>query len=674
MGLLPTVETRASLENPSTSLGSPDAWLVDALGAGPTQSGVNVNHSSALSSAPVWACINVLAQDVAKLPLITYERLDRGKDRATGHRFYGMLHDAPNPQMSSSTFRKTLQGHVATWGNGYAEKERNHAGDVVALWPLPPDRTEVHRVKGEKVFVTRAGGRDILLADDDVLHIPGLGFDGLRGYSVISMARQRIGGEVAAAEYGGAFFKEGARPGGVIMRKDSLTEQAQDRLRKSWNQMHQGLSGAQRVAVLDEDMTYTRIGVPPNDAQFIETRQFSAVEICRFFRIPPHKIQVLDSVPRANIEAENISYVVDTLQNWLVTWEQEIKRSLFANEPEFFAEFQITGLLRGDSAARAEFYAKGIQSGWFSINDVREMENLNPVEGGDSHFVPLNLVPLAAAESVALGNIDPETDSARTVRMAEARASTSITTRHRLMGTHVRAFKAAGERVVASETKHIRGIIDKTYGAIESRSGPDFLADLRRFYEGFDGEVVAAFAPVLTAYGALIRSAIQDELGGDVPEANYERFVGDYTAGLARRHTSKGEKQLRRIVADTDPEDQAEALNERLDEWDEKRPGKLADSESTRAMGALSKAAYIALGILRLRWVTIGKNCPFCTTLNGRTVSITEMFASKGEEIEPSELFEFDEASGTVAPMEVKRSFGHPPAHSACDCVVSPGF
>lgn len=672
MGLMEraAVESRATLEDPSTSLANPDVWMVNALGGGQTAAGKNVNHKNALKLSAVWGCTKVISEDVGKLPLPVYERLERGKERARGHALYRVLHDEFNPQMSAFNGRRTLQAHVLNWGNAFAEIERNNSGDVIALWPLLPDRTKAERIDGRKVIVTRVNGEDVPLDAENVLHIPGLGFDGLRGYSVIGHAKQAIGAAMAAEEFGAGWFGNGAIPGGIIKRHDSLSEEAQSRVRRSWNKVHQGLSGAQRVAILDEGMEYEKIGIPPEDSQFISTRQFGVEDIIRFYRVPPHKVQhLLHAGVRANVESENISYVTDTLQSWLVGWEQEINRTLFDDEERdtFFAEHVIEGLLRGDSQARGNFYQQAINNGWMTPNEVREAENRNPMEGGDRLFVPLNLLPLDSPvvdePDMDVGEPD-EGEENLAGRIKEARARRSVTERHRLQRTHVPAFERVAQALIDEEAGEIEELVGEWFA---SRSVPGFLADVDRFYRDFEDTVEERFAPLVTSYAEMVRGIVSDEMGvATEPAPQYERFVEDYTEGMAARHVRKSRAQLRAVVDEADEMEMEEAVGEGLERWRSERPGKVAFSETVRAGGAFARRAYALLGALTLRWVAIGESCPYCSRLNGKVVGIRENFANKGESIEP-------EGDDEAQPMRVKAHVGHPPAHGECDCLVGAG-
>jgi len=381
-----------SLENPATSLANPAAWLA-ALGGGATASGVAVGEQGALKSSAVFACVRVLSETVASLPLIVYRKSGGEKNAAPGHPLNALLHDAPNEAMTSFTFRETLTAHVATWGNGYAVIERNGAGRTVALLPLLPDRTRPTRVQGRIVYRTRTERGEIELEPDDVLHIPGLGFDGLVGYSVIGMARQAVGLALATEEFGARFFANNARPGAVLEHPGKLGEGARKNLAESVIDPLRGLANAHKVAVLEEGMKLHEVGIPPEDAQFLQTRKFQTAEIARIFRVPPHLIGDLEKATFSNIEHQSIEFVVHTIRPWLVRWEQELMRKLFAGDPLHFPEFKIDGLLRGDIKSRYEAYATGINAGFVTRNEARALENLNPIDGLDAPLVPLNMTP-----------------------------------------------------------------------------------------------------------------------------------------------------------------------------------------------------------------------------------------------------------------------------------------
>lgn len=362
---------------------------------GSTTSGKIVNERTAMQTTAVYACVRILSETIASLPLHTYRRTENGKEKATEHSIYHLLADEPNPEMTSFVFRETLTGHLLLWGNAYAQIIRDGRGKVIALYPLLPDKMTVDRNdKGEIYYIYNKEGRLYSLRSDEVLHIPGLGFDGLIGYSPIAMAKNAIGMAIATEEYGAKFFANGANPGGVLEHPGIVKDPA--RVRESWNSVYQGSSNSHRIAVLEEGMKFQSIGIPPEQAQFLETRKFQTEEICRIFRVPPHLVANLDKATFSNIEHQSISFVVHTIRPWLVRIEQSINKALFteSEKKEYFVSFVVEGLLRGDYASRMQGYAIGIQNGFLSPNDVRTLENMNTIENGDIYAMNGNMLKL----------------------------------------------------------------------------------------------------------------------------------------------------------------------------------------------------------------------------------------------------------------------------------------
>jgi HK97 family phage portal protein len=384
-----------------SGLQSPSAWLLSWAGGLTTRAGMAVGPVTAMTLAIYYACLRNISEDVGKLPLHTYRRLPRGKERAVDHPAYALLHDQPNDDMTAMTFRETLTHHALAWGNGYAEIVFSPGNVVQALWPIHPSRVQVRRDEDGRLVYDVYGGELTLpggsragvrrLRQDNILHIKGLGSEGYEGYSVLRLAAESLGLGLAAQTFGAAFFGNGATVGAVLEHPATLTEAAQKRLRESWQTIYGGPSNAMKLAVLEEGLKYTRLGVPPEEAQFLETRQFQVEEVCRWFRMPKSKVHDLTDSTYSNMEQQNLEYVPDTLMPWLTRWEQELKRKLFADEPEYFAEHAVQGLLRGDQAARATFYKDLFGVGAISPNDVREFENLNSIgPAGDTFFIASN--------------------------------------------------------------------------------------------------------------------------------------------------------------------------------------------------------------------------------------------------------------------------------------------
>ena len=382
---------------------------------GRTTSGKPVNERTAMQTTAVYACVRILAEAVASLPLHVYEyRDDGGKKLVHDHPLHYLLHDEPNPEMTSFVFRETLMSHLLIWGNAYAQIIRDGAGRVLGLYPLLPDKMDVQRDDCGNIYYVYSRNSDenpmfkeygdIRLKAEEVLHIPGLGFDGLIGYSPIAMAKNAVGMTLACEEYGASFFANGANPGGVLEHPGVLKDPS--KVRESWNSVYRGVNNAHKIAVLEEGMKYQQIGIPPEEAQFLETRKFQINEIARLYRIPPHMVGDLDKSSFSNIEQQSLEFVKYTLDPWVIRWEQSLQRSLLlpGEKGKYFIKLNVDGLLRGDYQSRMNGYAVGRQNGWFSANDIREMENMNPIpdeEGGSLYLINGAMTKLADAGAFA---------------------------------------------------------------------------------------------------------------------------------------------------------------------------------------------------------------------------------------------------------------------------------
>lgn len=387
-----------------------DGFLVDyLLGGSRTVSGENVSNDSALRISAVYACINSISQDIAKIPLKVYQTVGEGKEKRYDHPSYRLLQRRPNPEMSAYDFRRTLTAHCLGWGNGYAAIERDIYGKIASLWPLRPDRVDLKRDKDKRLIyeVTSDTGQKEYFWAEEILHIKGLGFDGVKGYNVIHYAKECLGAAIAVEKQGAAFFGNGATPGGVLEHPGQLSKDAQKRLTESFEKRHQGASNSSKIMVAEEGMKFNSVSIPAKDSQFIETRQFSIPEICRWFRIPPHKIADLSKSAFSNIEQQSLDYVSDSLMGWCVGWEQEIWAKLFSQQEQntgYFAEHVLEGLLRGDLASRYAAYAIARNWGILNANECRDKENLNPYEGGEKYLVPLNMTTAENAGQPVQGN------------------------------------------------------------------------------------------------------------------------------------------------------------------------------------------------------------------------------------------------------------------------------
>jgi len=385
------------------------AWF-----GGRSSSGADVTPRSAMQISAVYCAVRILSETVAQLPLHYYrtERREDGRTKAVREYdspLYRLLHDEPNPEMTSFIFRELMMVDLCLYGNFYAQIVRNNRGEITALYPLQPQNMTVLRDENARLFYqyTRTGnGADpgeaetIILMDYEVLHIPALGWNGLVGYSPIQMAMQAVGASLAADDYAATFYANAATPSGVLEFPGALKDP--EKIRTQWEGGFAGAVNAGKTPVLEEGMTYKPISISPAEAQFLETRKFNVDEIARIFRIPPHMLADLERSSFSNIEHQSLEFVKYTITPWISRIEQALKKSLLlpAEKTDHFWSFNLEGLLRGDYQSRMNGYAIGRQNGWLSANDIRELENMNDIpeeEGGDLYLVNGNMLPLKDA-------------------------------------------------------------------------------------------------------------------------------------------------------------------------------------------------------------------------------------------------------------------------------------
>lgn len=652
-------------------------WIFDGNKAA---SGVSVNEKTALTSTAVFSAVDILSRTLASLPLPVYRRLQGGgKEKATDHPLYEILHDLSNPEMTSFEFRQALMGHLALWGNAYAEIERNNAGQIIALWPLRPDRMTVKRdSKGLLYIYQMPDGGQVGLRQSNIMHIRGLSSDGIIGYSPIRMAREAIGLALATEEFGARFFGNGSNPGGVLQHPGKLSEEAARRLKKSWEEMHQGLSQSHRVAILEEGMTWQQVGIPPEDAQFLETRKFQVTEIARIFHVPPHMLGDLERSTFSNIEHQGIEFVVHTMRPWLVCWEQAIKRDLFmpAERQIYFAEFLVDGLLRGDIQSRYQAYAIGRQNGWLSADDIRELENMNPLPDGQGkvYLVPLNMVPANTVmqqtqlqqSQVNEGRSNEYRNDTATIPEYAVRAANL---RKSIANSYKKIFSEAIKRCLKREEADIMRQARKIFNNRNDALFDSWLIDFYREHEQFIKE---AMLPVFLAYAEAIQASAADEVNGKIGlSQKLRQFIDDYLNGYIHRHIGKSMVEIREALNDAfaNGRDVLETLQNTFDNWKLNRSQSIAQEEAVRSGNAVALETYKENGVTKTRWVNTGDSCSFCKKLNGKVVAIDKPYINKNE------IFEVDdnEVENRAKKKSLKPSHDvkHPPAHDGCDCYIT---
>lgn len=580
MGMITrALEARSATTHPS----DPAAWLVDMLSGGTSATGRSVTSTTALYASAVFACVRVLAETVGQLPLHVYRRLDGGgKERSADHWLYQIVRFSPNPEMTAAEFWETMMGHLVLRGNAYAEIVWNNAGKVSELWPLHPDKVAVKRIGTALVYeVTPTTGAVVPLPAEKVLHLRGLGSNGLAGYSPITLAREAIGLSLAAEEYGARFFGNSANPSGVLQAPKTLSDSAYERLKKSWSAQHEGLGKAHRVAILEEGLTWQQIGIAPDDAQFLETRKFQRAEIASIFRVPPHMIADLDRATFSNIEHQSLEFMTHSIMPYLSKVEQRVNLSLLMLDRRYFVEFLVAGILRGDQKSRYDAYAVGRQWGWLSANDVRELENQNPLPGdqGDQYMVPLNMVPAGQLD-------EPDPAPAGPPPAAGDQDTRSAKTRVRILRAWARVMADGIERLLKREEADVVRKAGKLLDAGDTAGAERWLVD---YYAGpHRAYCERVLWPIVAGYADDLAADIVGE-GAELPDgldARSRELAGEMTA----RHCEESSAAL--CIAAKDG-----TIADRFTEWRDTRPGAEADRELTDIGRAVADFVAAAQGV-----------------------------------------------------------------------------
>lgn len=364
-------------------------------------SGETVTEETALTYSAVWNAITLISGTIGSLPLHLMRPDGRNQKQATDHKLYDVLHTKYNPYMTAMAGRECLAAHILAWGNGYAEKVFNGYGEIVELWPIPPNRTTPKMQDSKLMYEIKIpNGETVILPREKILHVPGVGFDGFVGYSVIAMARKSIGLGMAMETFGSHFFGQGTHPGIVVSHPNQLSADAHANLKKALTDTYSGLGQSHRLMLLQEGMKIEKVTISPEDSQFLESRQFQITDVARWFGLPPHKLKDLTKSSFNNIESEQSSYVIDCLLPWCVRFEQNYQAQLLTERERregYYFKHILEGLLRANAKDRAEFYSKLFNIGVMTQNEIRSKEDLNPNPDplADELFVPLNMVPIS---------------------------------------------------------------------------------------------------------------------------------------------------------------------------------------------------------------------------------------------------------------------------------------
>lgn len=642
------------------------------LGAGhATYAGPSVNEDNAMRSSAVYACIRIISESIASLPLVLYTKRGRNKDRAENHPLYPVLHDMANPLMTSFEWRELTLAHTLLRGNSWSQKVMNFRGQTVELWPLNPAMMEGYTRRGGQLYwLYRNPDNQLQELNSQIIHhVKGLG-DGFIGRSPIAQAaKQAVGLSLATEEYGARYYSNGSRPGLILRHPGKLSPAAAQRLKESFSNEHQGLSNAHRTKVLEEGMDVTTIGIPNNEAQFLETRKFQVTEIARIYRVPPHMLADLDRATFSNIEHQSLSFVMHTLMPWFVRHEQAIYRDLLLPDERktLFAKYLVAGLLRGDTATRYQAYTTAINTGFMTRNEARELEDLNPLDGLDEPLLPLNMMEANAeppqAEPAPIAEGSQQEAQRATVDDRETREKRASADRRALINRNVRLFEDAASRAVTREANAIRKAAKSRLG---KRDADSFETWLEGFYKQLREWFPDYFRNIMLTYAESIMASVAAELDGEPVELNDElrEWVDGYLQNYVEVYAVGGEKQLRTLIAESEGDDEAlAAIEKRMDGWEDTKAGKEGFEQAFEAGNALAIFAYATSGVSLLRWSARGESCPLCRKMDGKRIKIGGSF------FEPGDTHEAD----GVDPLPIVRKIKHGPLHQGCDCTVQAG-
>ena len=683
---------------------SDDFWYHPAGYGAPTSAGVRVDEKTALKYLTLFSCVSLIAGDIARLPLNLYKkRTDGGKDTITDHRLYDLLHNAPNPETTSFNYREALQGHLLLWGNGYSQIERAPNGRVIALWQLPdPSQVIVERENGQIVYKYKnADGDEVTRSRDEIFHIPGYGFNGLYGLSMISVAREAIGLGMSTEKYGSLFFGQGTQPSGTIEMDDFLGDKREiylEHLKKGY----EGLGKSHKVMLLEGGMKYKPMSIPLNDAQFLDTRNFQKTEICGMYHVPLHKIAVHGSNSNFNnLEQENQGYVDSCIIHWVTRWETQISLQLLTEGERrsgLYFKFNLNALLRGDSVARGDFYSKLSQVGGITPNEIRAKEDMNPIDGGDQSFVMLNMVPLDKTAELIDKQLEdtPAPAPAEPDEEPDIRAywSQDFSKRKtfdfktyergikRIRKSFMQPIQDAAQSIINRETKAVKNAVNK-----HLRAKGDFGTWVENFYTAHGKYVDQKLGPILRTYQQQITDFAGGAIGSEVGAGDMAVFYNETIEQYVKSHVRSSSGQIMAIVKEIDLDDMAAAVDKRMDEWFVKRSPKIARDQVSRLSNAAALEAWGRGGVTRKIWQTVGDNCPFCDSLNGKVVGVERNFLNAGDVMyvgdgwtnivaDDGTMIQEEKPDGQTEPgVQALKSRGnkmHPPIHMGCDCIIIP--
>lgn len=659
---------------------NPRQWFIDAMSGGAvSESGMTVNESSMMSDSAVWCAASFIATNIASLPCPVYRLDGRKKEKVSDHPLHKILNVRANDETVSMVFRETVLYHLLFWWGSVSIIERDRLNRIRGLWPVHPDRVAVRRDNGVLAYdVTHDNGIQKTYNRADVLHIPSFGPNGLIGFSMANKCRDSIGLILAMRSFANLFFRNGAHMGAIFEHPNKLGEQAHKNLTTSMMNSLSGLGKAHKLMILEEGMKVNKLTIEPEKAQLLEERQYSVTDVARWFNLPPHVLKDLSRATFSNIEHQGLELVKYSFRPWLVRLEQHYAGFLLDEQEQgrYIVKHNVEGLLRGDTAARSDFYRAQFQTGALTPNEIRELEDKNPINEpwADEVYIQLNMVPVsqmgkiteAAAAPKEKQKEEPEdlpdTPDKRTVETrSKASLEQIIRGRDRIRSRFEPLFRDVAQKIVNRETLAIQKELKKQIG---QRSASDFSTWIDEFYRTFPDYIRRSFSPVFRSYAESMAEVIAGEVGLEADFTDELRQdTEEYLAGFADQYAGSSRGQIFSLMAEAEGEGEAFGeVQTRADEWHEKRAENVTRNETVGLANMLARSIVIGAGY-KLVWRNRGTSCPFCRQLEGRTVSHkSESFLDSGTVLD----------GGDHGKMTVRKTL-YAPLHKGCDCVQVAG-
>lgn len=635
---------------------------------GSSSTGRTVDEEDALDITSIWAGVTIVVKIFASLPLILYRRSGDSRSRAVNHPLYKILHVKANSEMPAFWFKEIMQGHLVRYGSCYAEIVRSGDSAIKELWPLLPYKMRPYRLDNGKLIFEYAlpDGTTRPMAQENVFRVVGFSTDGLTGRRPVKQNQQSLAIGLSADEYAARYFENDASPGGAVEHPGKMSDVAYKRLYDSWEAAHQPLAKKHRFDILEEGAKWHEVTANAGDAQLLETRNHQVLESARMLDLPPHFLANLDRATFSNIEHQSLEYLIFKLRPGLIRWEQFADIQLLNDQEQnvYYFEHLVDALLRADTESRFKAYRIGREIGIYSANDVLKMENRNPREGGDIYHIPLNWVAEGEEKELPEPGQEPvEPDPEENKIQRENRALRSAATRYRIAKSYEPIFVDVAGRIIRKEIADIR---KATKEYLIKRDILEFDVWMDKYYDKLPKYIQTRISPVFYSLAEAVKGEIAEELNlSDPLTPEDEDFVKKYVDAAIVRHINNSKNQISSVMEQGIEEggDLIDLLENRFEDWIEKRPGKIALSESVRGSNALAKAMYVLAGVTVIRWVSGGpQSCPFCQSMDGVTVSVEKTFVlqDKGLEVDGEK-------------MEVYSAIGHPPLHGGCVCQIAVG-